>query len=167
MNELLAHAGATGGGGGGGANLLLVLTGLGAVAAALGLRARGADRGIGVWALLGAGAAVAVLGFVSTGEKRPEITLVLLSPDPGTQVPADQPVPVSVDVQGGKVATSPTGPGGHLHLSVDGALEQMPYGTTAEVRLARGTHALRVEYVDEKHVSYKPPIAVEIRLHAQ
>lgn len=165
MTSLLAHASSSGGGGGG-TNLLLVLIGLGAVAAALGLRARGNPGGIRVWALLVGGVAVAVLGFVSTGEKRPEVTLTLLSPDPGSTVRPDEPVPVSVQVQGGKVATSPTDAGGHLHLSVDGALEQMPYGTTAEVRLPRGTHTLRVEYVDDKHKSYDPPVAVEVRLHA-
>ena len=163
---LLAHVSSTGGGGGGGANLLYVLVGLGAVAAALGLRARGTGRDKGVWALLVAGAVVAVLGFVSTSEKRPEVTLTLVRPDPGSSVRPDVPIPVMVDVQGGKVAGSPTDSGGHLHLSVDGTLEQMPYGTTAEVRLPRGTHTLRVEYVDNKHVSYKPPIAVEVRLHA-
>ena len=164
--SLIAHVSSTGGGGGGGTNVLLVLLGLAAVAAALGLRARGKARDLGVWALLVVGAGVAVLGFVSTGEKRPDVTLTLVRPDPGSSVRPDQPIPVLIDVQGGKVATSPTDSGGHLHLSVDGALEQMPYGTTAEVRLPRGTHTLRVEYVDNKHVSYDPPIAVEVRLHA-
>lgn len=166
MTDLLAHVSSSGGGGGGRGNLLLVLSGLGAVAAALGLRARGRAQGMGVWALLVAGVAVAVLGLISTGDKRPDVTLTLLSPDPGSAVRPDEPVPVSVDVQGARVARSPTDSGGHLHLSVDGALEQMPYGTAAEVRLPRGTHTLRVEYVDDEHKSYDPPIAVEVRLHA-
>ena len=146
--------------------MLLMVAGLGVVAAALGLRARHGASALRMGALLLVGIAVLALGLVSTGEKRPEVTLTVLSPDAGTSVRPDQPVPVSVDVKGGKVAGSPTDSGGHLHLSVDGKLEQMPYGTTAEVRLPRGTHTLRVEYVDEKHTSYEPPIAVEVRVHA-
>ena len=165
--NVLAHVSSTGGGGGGGgANFVLVLGGLAVVALGLAMRARGVRSGLGPWVLLAAGVALVIPGFVSTGEKRPDVTLTLLSPDPGSPVRPDVPIPINVDVQGGKVATTPTGKGGHLHLSVDGTLEQMPYGTTAEVRLPRGTHTVRVEYVDEKHVSYKPPIAVEIRLHA-
>ena len=164
--SLLAHVTSTGGGGGGGPNLLLVLAGLGVVAAAFGWRARGAPA-VRVGAVVLAGVAVATLGLVSTGEKRPDVTLLLASPDPGAQVAANQPVPVTVQVIGGKVARSPTDSGGHLHLSVDGSLEQMPYGTTAEVRLPPGAHLLRVEYVDNKHVSYKPPIAVEVSVEAR
>lgn len=164
--SLLAHTSATGGGGGGGANLLVVMAGLAIVAAALGMRSRDRSSPVRDGALVLVGVAVAAFGFVSTGEKRPEVTLTLLRPDPGSSVRPDQPVPVEIDVQGGKVARSPSDSGGHLHLAVDGALEQMPYGTTAEVRLPRGTHTLRVEYVDEKHTSYDPPIAVEVRLHA-
>lgn len=163
---LLAHVSTTGGGGGGGVNPVLILGGLALVAMGLGLRARRVDSGMPWWVFVGAGVALVVPGFVIAGEKQPEVTLTLLAPDPGSSVRPDQPIPVSVDVEGGKVAASPTDSGGHLHLSVDGALEQMPYGTTAEVRLPRGTHTLRVEYVDDKHKSYDPPIAVEVRLHA-
>lgn len=163
---LLAHAASSGGGGGGGPNLLLMLAGLAAVAAGLGLRARPRVPQPAAWALLVAGVVVAVLGMVATTDQRPDVTLTLLSPDGGASVRADQPVRVAVDVKGGTVARSPTAPGGHLHLSVDGALEQMPYGTTAEVRFPRGTHTLRVEYVDDEHTSYDPPIAVEVRVHA-
>jgi hypothetical protein len=162
---LLAHVSSTGGGGGGGPNLFLVLAGLAVVATALGMGSRGAS-GMRVGLLVLVGVVVAAFGLVATGEPRPDVTLLLATPDPGTRVPANEPVPVNVEVVGGKVARSPTDSGGHLHLSVDGTLEQMPYGTRAEVRLSPGTHLLRVEYVDNKHVSYKPPIAVEVRIDA-
>jgi hypothetical protein len=164
---LLAHASASGGGGGGGANLLLILLGLGAVAAALALRSgRPRVPDPAIWVLAGVGALVTVLGLVSPAEKQPEVTLTVLSPDPGASVRPDQPFPVSVEVKGGRVARSPKDSGGHLHLSVDGALEQMPYGTTTKIRVPRGRHLLRVEYVDEDHKSYDPPIAVDLRLNA-
>lgn len=166
LTDLLAHVSASGGGGGGGVNPVLIVGGLALVAVGLGMRARGARSGLVWWVYVVAGIALVIPGFVTGPEKRPDVTLTLLSPDPGMSVRPDKPIPVSIDVQGAKVARSPTDSGGHLHLSVDGALEQMPYGTTAEVQLPRGTHTLRVEYVDEKHVSYKPPIAVEVRLHA-
>ncbi|HEX2040103.1 MAG TPA: hypothetical protein VHF47_10275 [Acidimicrobiales bacterium] len=162
----LAHVSASGGGESGGVNVVLVLGGLALVAMGLGMRARRVHSGVAWWVYLVAGIALVVPGFVTGGEQRPEVTLTLLSPDPGASVRPDQPIPVSLEVKGGKVATSPTDSGGHLHLSVDGALEQMPYGTTTEVRLPRGTHTLRVEYVDDKHKSYDPPIAVEVRVHA-
>lgn len=160
---LLAHVSSSGGGGGGGTN---VLAGLAVVAAAVRLRATRRLPGPAILAIVGSGVLLAVAGFVSRSDKRPEVTLTLLSPDPGASVRPDQPVPVSVEVVGGKVARSPAGSGGHLHLSVDGVLEQMPYWTTTEVSRPRGRHTLRVEYVDEEHVSYEPPIAVEVRVDA-
>jgi len=164
-SALLAHVSSSGGGGGGGSNFLLLLAGFAAVVAGLGVRSREGRKPV-AWLLVTVGVAVILTGFVWRDEPRPDVTLTLASPDPGVAVPADTPVPVSVSVIGGKVATSPTGSGGHLHLSVDGTLEQMPYGTTAEVRLPPGSHTLRVEYVDNKHLSYKPPIAVEVRVTA-
>ena len=48
---------------------------------------------------------------------------------------------------------------GHLHLYVDGKLQQMPYSTRTEVTLPPGPHELRVEYVDSRHVSFNPEVS--------
>jgi hypothetical protein len=130
---LLAHATTTGGGGGGEANGVLILAGLAALAAALGLRTARQLAAPKAFAVAGLGVLLIGAGVVTTSEKQPAVTLTVLSPDPGASVEPDRPVPVSVEVKGGKVARSPSDSGGHLHLSVDGTLEQMPYGTTFEV----------------------------------
>jgi hypothetical protein len=57
-------------------------------------------------------------------------------------------------------------PGGHLHLYVDDKLLQMTDSGTIDVSTTPGTHQLRVEYVDDRHISYTPPIQDEIEVHA-
>jgi hypothetical protein len=64
-----------------------------------------------------------------------------------------------VRVANAPVARSPSSrSGGHLHLFVDGRLEQMPYGTESELRLEPGRHRITVEYVNFEHVSFEPRV---------
>ena len=181
---MIAHVTDVGGGGssgGGPLRLLMLIGGLGVLALAAKLRAsqgakdskaakgaKGKDKPWLPWVVGGLGLAMAVFGLVTPTKKNPEIYLTLLEPEPGATVAANQDVTLQVQVEGAKVAATPTAKeGGHLHLYVDDKLQSMPYGTNAAVRLTPGRHTLKVEFVDEKHVAYKPPIAVEAMVIAQ
>lgn len=168
---MIAHVTDVGGGGGGSGalRLAMLIGGLGVLALAAKLRSsKGKDMPWLPWMVGGLGIAMAVFGLVNPAKKNPEIYLTLLEPEPGATVPANQDVTLQVQVEGAKVAATPTAKeGGHLHLYVDNKLQSMPYGTNAAVRLTPGRHTLKVEFVDEKHVAYKPPIAVEAEVTAQ
>lgn len=168
---MIAHVTDVGGGGGGGSGLrfLLLIGGMGVIAVAARLRA--AKRTSQPWLpwMVGViGVAMAVAGLVVPAQKDPKIYLTLLQPDPGAVVPANQDFDLEVNVEGAKLAPTPTAKeGGHLHLYVDDKLQSMPYGTKVSVRLPPGPHTLKVEFVDEKHVAYDPPIEVETSVTAQ
>lgn len=117
------------------------------------------------WLAVAVGAAVGVLAFVLPGGQQaaPQVDVTIVRPVVGSDVPAGEPVTVKVRLFGAQIATSPTDTdGGHLHLYVDGELQQMPYSTTAEVELGPGSHTLRVEYVDNQHRSFDPEIDATI-----
>ncbi len=139
-----------------------------------------AGIGIMLWALkkggrwgppvaAAAGVIVLSLGFVvpSVGGADSDAVVSIVQPSNGAQVPAGTPVLVRVAVQNGSLATSATDQsGGHLHLYVDGRLQQMPYSNQILLTLQPGRHDLRVEYVDNRHVSFDPPIAAAVTLTA-
>ena len=158
---MIAHVGH---GGGGALPTLLLLAGMGAIAWAARLQGARPERRRWLPFAVGALGLAAIAGsfLVPDGGDRPDATLTWVRPAPGSVVPADADVEVEVVVAGAPVAATPTAKdGGHLHLYVDGRLQAMPYGTTAVVRLPAGAHRLRAEFVDERHVPYKPPIEVE------
>lgn len=168
MTAALVVAHGAGGSGGGLADVVLLLAGAAALAAALQLRKRAGAAHTASRGLLVAGVGLLLAGFVLSGGERGRVRLEVVAPEDGATVPAGEPVPVVVHVDGGRVASSPDDEeGGHLHLSVDGRLEQMPYGSEATVTLPPGRHTLRVEYVDHRHVSYDPPVAVEVAVEAR
>ena len=128
----------------------------------------GSRRKIAALALVG-GLGLVGLAFVLPqilGPPTPNAAVVISQPLDGQEVKAGKPLMVRVVVQGASIASSPTAAGGHLHLYVDGKLQQMPYATSASVILDRGTHLLRVEYVDHLLVSYSPAIAATVRVTA-
>ncbi len=141
-----------------------------------------AGIGIVLWALkkggrwgaplaAAAGVIVLSLGFivpsVGGGGASSDAVVSIVEPSNGEQVAAGNPVVVRVAVQNGSIATSATDQsGGHLHLYVDGQLQQMPYSNQTQVTLEPGTHSLRVEYVDNRHVSFDPPIAATVSVTA-
>lgn len=120
------------------------------------------------WALFAAGALLAAAAFIvpnlSGGS---DATVGFASPQDGDTVPAGQPIPVEIDLEGGELATSGSDAGGHLHIFVDGSVISMPSTTTAEIDLEPGEHELRVEYVDVQHASYDPPIQETITVTAE
>jgi hypothetical protein len=163
---VLAHQ--AGGGGGGDWLLPLLLVGAALVAAGLSRRSK---PGVPRWTaggLVVLGVATVIGGVLLTNRDRgSDVHLTIVEPAFNATVPADQPVKVRVAVEGGDLATGPKDrTGGHLHLSVDGKLQQMPYGTEMDVTLARGRHAISVEYVDNRHASFRPPVVQAIEVIA-
>jgi hypothetical protein len=144
----------------------------GAVLAGIGIMLWALKKG-GRWAApiaAAAGVIVLSLGFIvpSVGGGANSAAVVsIVQPSNGAQVPAGSPVLLRVALQNGSIATSATDQsGGHLHLYVDGQLQQMPYSNQALVNLQPGPHNLRVEYVDNRHVSFDPPIAATVTVTA-
>jgi hypothetical protein len=73
-------------------------------------------------------------------------------------------VKIQIALEGASIARSVSDRGkGHLHIHVDGTLQQMSYSTSTEVTLPPGNHELMVEYVDPQHASYDPPIQTAVR----
>lgn len=163
---MIAHMGE-----GSGGTFVIVLAALGLVAAGMRMRNRDRPNGAAAWGLIIGGVIVGVVGVIastgSSGSKRPAVTMTI-TPPAGTEVPAGAPVTVSVDVQGAPVAASPADrTGGHVHVFLDGKLQEMAYGTSATMTFTPGPHTVRFEYVDNRHISYKPPAVVEARYTAR
>ena len=142
----------------------------GGVLAGIGILLWAIKKG-GRWAapIVGAaGVIVLSLGFIVPPDAGGSDAVVsIVEPLNGAEVAAGNPVLVRVAVENGSIATSATDPsGGHLHLYVDGQLQQMPYSNQAQVTLQPGPHNLRVEYVDNRHVSFDPPIEATITVDA-
>jgi hypothetical protein len=124
---------------------------------------------VGRW-VMGVGLGLVVLGLVlgPFGSPASDAAVSIVRPQAGERVPAGAPVEVEVALTGGEIATSPADrEGGHLHLYVDGRLQQMPYSTVAEVELDPGPHTLRVEYVDNRHLSFDPEIDATVEVTAR
>lgn len=153
-------------GGGSGVSLPLLIAGAAVLVVALAARAKLPT--VGVWSALAAGVALIVGSLFVGGDDggRPDVHVAVTAPADGATVTAGEPVTVQVDVDG-PLAKGPEDPdGGHLHLSIDGKLQQMPYAVNANVTLEPGSHTLTVEYVDHEHLSYDPPIAHTIDVEA-
>ena len=158
-------------GGSGGAEIELLIVGVAIMVLGFSLRSSQMARAWVPWVVLGFGLALVAAAFVvpraTSNAGRSFARLDIRQPLDGADVPAGQPVPVIVEVANAPVARSPSSrSGGHLHLFVDGRLEQMPYGTELEVRLDPGRHTLVVEYVDNEHVSFEPRVTESVRVTA-
>ena len=156
--------------GGGPLNVLLLL--VGALTAVAGVRLRERKP-----SAASAGKLLTVLGIAAFGlglviDAGPattpsNATVRIVRPSAGAEVPADRPIDVEVDVENGSLALSANDTsGGHLHLFVDGQVRQMPYTTDAEITLEPGTHEIRVEYVDFRHISFTPEVSTTIEVTA-
>jgi hypothetical protein len=156
--------------GGGPLNVLLLLVGGSAAIAGARIRARGTrTRTLGsVVAVVGMGLFFLGLGVDSgPSPTSSQARVKIVQPLSGDEVAARQPIDVSVELENGRLALSPSDAiGGHLHLYVDGLLQQMPYSMDAQVTLDPGRHTLTVEYVDFRHVSFDPEVASTIEIRA-
>jgi hypothetical protein len=159
-------------GGEGGAEIELLLAGVVVVVFGLSLRSAEPARRWVPAAVIGLGVVVMTSAFVFPRLARTGGTsfarVEIVAPRDGEVVRARRPVRVAAEVRNGAVAESPASrSGGHLHLFVDGRLEQMPYGTEFEVRLDPGEHRITVEYVNFEHVSFDPRVRTSVEVSAR
>ena len=159
-------------GGSGGAEIEVLVVGIAIMVFGFSLRSSQMSRPWVPWAVLGLGIALVGAAFViprSTGNAgRSFARISITEPPDGASVPAGRAIPVEVRVANAPVAESPNSrSGGHLHLFVDGRLEQMPYGTDLEVKLQPGRHELTIEYVNVDHVSFQPRVQRTVTVTAE
>ena len=120
------------------------------------------------WALFAAGALLAAAAFIVPNlGGGTDAKVSFSSPKDGETVPANVPISIAVNLEGGELATSSSDAGGHLHIFVDGSVISMPSTLATEVELEPGEHELRVEYVDLQHASYDPPVEETITVTAE
>jgi hypothetical protein len=160
-------------GGGKGVELELLL--LGVVLAGGAIAARPTKEGANslLWkGLLALGlcflAAAVIVPRIGGDSASSDASVQIVAPEEGATLDAGEPVEVEVELTNGSLASSAEATsGGHLHLSVDGKLQQMPYSTSMEVTLEEGAQEITVEYVDLEHVSFDPVIEDTIQVTAR
>lgn len=131
-------------------------------------RSKGASR-VGGASLIAIGILGAVGGLVLPALTRSPTVhghVLIVEPDNGSQVQAERPLEVEARVDAPLASSASDRTGGHLHLYVDDKLQQMPYSTRAEVVLKPGRHRIRVEYVDNRHASFNPPVEDSVVVEA-
>jgi hypothetical protein len=101
---------------------------------------------------------------------RPRSTarLQIVTPSRGQAV-SGQVMTVRLNLTGGTItsttSTNLTPNTGHIHLSLDGSLVSMTYGTVQRVlitNLAPGPHALEAEFVAADHGPFNPPVTATV-----
>jgi hypothetical protein len=101
---------------------------------------------------------------------RPRSTakLEIVSPTSG-EVVSGQRMTVRLDLIDGRITpvttTNLTPNTGHVHLSVDGSLVSMTYGTVQRIviaNLAPGPHVLQAEFVAADHGPFNPPVRTTV-----
>lgn len=130
--------------------------------------------GFGLIALSGVLVAAAIVvppklrPTISAIRPRSTAELEIVSPTSG-EVVSGQLLTVRLDLIGGTISpvtTTNLAPDtGHIHLSVDGSLVSMTYGTVQRIvisNLAPGPHVLQAEFVAADHGPFNPPVRTTV-----
>jgi hypothetical protein len=159
--------------------ILVIAAGLSAFSGVNRLRGRAFPRlpRVAGWVLVGLSAVLVVAAIVVPPKLRPQIAtnrprstarLEILSPSPGQEV-SGQLFTVRLDLIGGTItpttSTTLTSDTGHLHLSVDGSLVSMTFGTVRRIvtaNLTPGPHVLEAEFVAADHGPFNPRVTARV-----
>jgi hypothetical protein len=97
-------------------------------------------------------------------------TLAFTEPAAGARVRGGE-VRVVLDLAGATVLETATGPvtpdTGHIHLSVDGTLVSMTYGTVQVLDVQAfdpGAHTIEAEFVAADHLPFSPPVTADVTI---
>lgn len=150
---------------------LLIVAAVGFVAAFV-LRSAKPDKPPLAWTAFGIALALGLAAFVvpNLADDSPDasdVKLTILTPEDGDTVVAGAPIDVEVEIEGAELATSLGDQGGHIHVYVDGTVEQMPIGPRTTITLKPGEREVSVEYVDADHVPFDPPIQESVTVTAE
>lgn len=101
-------------------------------------------------------------GGIETAERpTSEASLTIVKPADGSVLKTTR-VSVVIDLDGGRVidqTTTELKPDeGHIHVSLDGDLVSMVYGTRQKISVRPGQHLLQVEFVAGDHLSFEPSV---------
>jgi hypothetical protein len=97
-----------------------------------------------------------------------DVEVRIRAPQDGATVQANERIDVEATVIGGELAESAEGDeGGHLHIFVDGRLQEMLYADATQVELEPGVHTITVEYTDAQHLSFEPPVETSVQVTAE
>ncbi len=159
-------------GGDGGFELEFLLLGAVVTISALIYRAVRDAKPLLMRAWIGLGIALVAVSFVIPrvgGEaSASDAAVQIVAPKAGATLPAGKRVLIEARVKNAEVARNPaSSEGGHLHVFVDGELQEMVYATATEVKLEPGRHTISVEYTDARHVSFDPRILDSIQVTAE
>jgi hypothetical protein len=129
------------------------------------------------WGLIGLTPVLLVGAIVLPPKLRPQIATIrprstarlqIVSPTPGLTV-SGQLMTVRLRLIGGTITTTTstnlTSNTGHIHLSVDGSLVSMTFGTVQRIvitDLSPGPHVLKAEFVAADHGPFNPPVTASV-----
>jgi hypothetical protein len=99
----------------------------------------------------------AACGGGSSGRPSTKATIQFVAPAPGETTKSS--VAVQVDIKGGKIVNTTEGAltstDGHLHVTLDGKLVSMTYGTKQTLDdVTPGPHSLQAEFVAKDHAPF-------------
>ncbi len=108
----------------------------------------------------------------STAKDRPSTVarLQIVAPEPNAVTGPD--LTIQLQLTGGEIVQAVAGPlrgdQGHIHVSVDGKLISMAYGTTQDLHgLAAGPHTMTAEYVATDHAPFKNRVIAAVLFQVQ
>ncbi len=103
----------------------------------------------------------------SAGADRPATTARLQITEPSPNQATGPDVTLRLNLMGARVVPNTSGPlrpdEGHIHVSVDGRLVSMAYGTTQDLHgLTPGPHSVRAEFVAVDHAPFRNPVVAAV-----
>jgi hypothetical protein len=108
----------------------------------------------------------------AAAKDRPTTTARLQIVQPEVNAVTGPDLTIQLNLTGGEIVQAVTGPlrgdQGHIHVSVDGKLISMAYGTTQDLKgLAAGPHTMTAEYVATDHAPFKNRVIAAVLFQVQ
>jgi hypothetical protein len=116
------------------------------------------------------GGSAAAGGGPRAAGPRSTAVLTILSPTPGEQVTGGV-LHVRLKLTGAEVVPQTSAnlrpDKGHIHLSLDGRIVSMAYGTQQDVSVPAGIHLLTAEFVATDHLPFNPRVVKTVTFEAR